>query len=145
QRLQADKQLALVPDLKALAGRVGKVHREAELRRALSEAIVRTACEHPKELYADLLPGLDSSNKVVLFDVIAALKKSPGKPKADDPGPYRALLTASMRLDPGNRWAVVELLRHWSGGRAFGAEGKNWKAELRDWGKWFAQAFPKER
>jgi putative heme-binding domain-containing protein len=145
QRLQNDRQPALMPELKALAGRIGKVHREAEVRQAISEAILRTACEHPKDHYADLVAGLSSANKVVLFDVIAALKKSPTRPKADDPRPYRALLLASSRLDPGNRWAVVELLRHWSGGRAFGAEANNWRPELAAWGKWFAQAFPKER
>jgi putative heme-binding domain-containing protein len=38
----------------------------------------------------------------------------------------------------------VELLRHWSDGRKFGAEDGDWKAELAAWSRWFGQAFPKE-
>ncbi len=145
QRLQRDREPALVADLKALTGRLGKVHREADVRRAVSEAILRTAIDRPKaDLYPDLLAGLNTPNKVLLFDVVAALKKSPIKPKADDAKAYRALILASRKLDPGNRWKAVEVLRHWSGGREFGSEKSDWKGELQSWGKWYVQAFPKE-
>jgi putative heme-binding domain-containing protein len=80
----------------------------------------------------------------VLFDVITALKMVPTKPKADEPAPYRAVLVAASRLDPGNRWRTVELLRHWSNDRQFGAARGDWKDELGSWSKWFVQNFPKE-
>jgi len=56
----------------------------------------------------------------------------------------RALLVAASRLDPGNRWKVVTLLRHWSGGRQFGSDEGQWQLELAAWARWFGQTFPKE-
>jgi putative heme-binding domain-containing protein len=91
-----------------------------------------------------LLRGLDSSNPLVLFDVIEALKHVPSQPRTDDPGPYRAVLVASARLDEKNRWKAVELLRHWSNDRQFSGEEGDWKAELTAWARWFSQTFPRE-
>jgi putative heme-binding domain-containing protein len=88
--------------------------------------------------------GLSSPNKLIVFDAIAALKKLDVKPKADDPVPFRAVLQASGKLDPGNRWQAVELLRHWTGDKQFGAEKGEWKGELQSWGRWFGQTFPRE-
>jgi putative heme-binding domain-containing protein len=147
QRLSTDRQADLLPDLKKLAAAVEKapIHRAQELRRALSEAILRTACAHPKaEAWTDLLEGLSSPNKLLVFDAILALKKIETKPKADDGKPYRALLLASARLDAGNKWKAVELLRHWSNNKQFGADQGQWKLELGAWSKWFGQTFPKE-
>jgi putative heme-binding domain-containing protein len=147
QRLQNERQAELLPELKALSARLDQaagLYRGAELRRAVGDAFVKTALRHPTpENYPYLLHGLTSPNKLVLFDVIEALQKSPLKPKADDAAPYRALLLAGRRLDEGNRWKVVELLRHWGGDKRFGAEEGDWKPELASWSKWFAQAFPK--
>ena len=44
----------------------------------------------------------------------------------------------------GNRWKAVELLRHWSSDRQFGAGEGQWKPELTAWSRWFGQAFPRE-
>jgi putative heme-binding domain-containing protein len=103
------------------------------------------ACEKPtKEAYPDLVGGLSSSNKVILFEAIVALRKIDGRPKPDDGKTYRALLMAAAKLDPNNRWKAVELLRHWSNDRRFGADEGQWQPELASWSRWFAQAFPKE-
>src|SRR5262249_15216659 len=91
-----------------------------------------------------VLAGLKSPNRQVLFDVIEGLKRSAEKPKADDPAPFRLALLASKNLDPGNRWKAVELLRHWTNNKQFGAEPGKWKDELTAWGRWFGQTFPKE-
>jgi putative heme-binding domain-containing protein len=145
QRLANDRQPELLPALKALASRIGGGHRAAERRRAVEEAILRTACEHPRKEYFDnLVRGLSSPSKLLVLDAVVALAKVDARPKPDDPAPYRAVLTAAGRLDPGNRWKAVELLRHWGKGRDFGAEPGEWRPELRAWGRWFAQTFPKE-
>ena len=38
----------------------------------------------------------------------------------------------------------MELLRHWTNDKQFGADDGDWKKELGSWSKWFGQAFPKE-
>jgi putative heme-binding domain-containing protein len=91
-----------------------------------------------------LVRGLNSTNSLVLFDVIDALRQVATKPKPDDPAPYRALLFASGHLSEANRWGAVKLLRHWSNDKQFGADEGDWQAELNAWSKWFAQTFPKE-
>ncbi|HKB41514.1 MAG TPA: HEAT repeat domain-containing protein [Gemmataceae bacterium] len=96
------------------------------------------------ENYRYILRGLESPNRQVLFDVIQALKKVTTKPKTDEAAPYRAVLVAASRLDAGNRWRAVELLRHWSNDKQFGARQGDWKEELGSWTKWFVQSFPKE-
>jgi putative heme-binding domain-containing protein len=112
---------------------------------AQSDAVVRALCACPSaENYSYLLHGLDSANKLVVLDCVEALKKTPTKPKPDDPAPYRAALLAARKLDEGNRWKAVQLLRHWSNNRQFGATDGAWKGELNNWGRWFAQSFPKE-
>jgi putative heme-binding domain-containing protein len=108
-------------------------------------AVARVLMRFPsEENFPYLVRGLDTQDKLMLLDLIEALKKTPARPKAEDPAPYRDLLLAAGRLDPGQRWAVVELLRHWSGGRQFGAEDGEWRPELSAWSRWFGQAFPKE-
>jgi putative heme-binding domain-containing protein len=91
-----------------------------------------------------LVRGLETSNPVVLFRVVEALKKVPTKPKPEDPAPYRALLKASSRLSAKDRWKVVELLRHWGNNKQFGADEGDWQTELASWFRWFGQTFPKE-
>jgi putative heme-binding domain-containing protein len=148
QRLQNDKQTELLPALGELARRLETAtvtYRRDELRRAVDDAIIKTAVQNPKaETYPFLLQGLSSPNKLVVYDAIEALKKVPTKPKADDPAPFRAVLLGSHRLDASNRWKAVELLRTWTGGKQFGADEGEWKKELGSWSKWFAQTFPKE-
>jgi putative heme-binding domain-containing protein len=91
-----------------------------------------------------LVAGLNSPDKLLLADLIRALKKCPAKPKPEDGASYRALLLASRRLDEKQRWEAVLLLRQWSNGRQFGADEGDWKTELTAWGRWYGQAFPKE-
>ncbi len=147
QVLQTDRQAELLPALRSLVAKLDekKLPRGPELRRHLEDAILRIAAEHPgPDTFADLLRGLSSPSKVIVFDAVGALRRAKTKPKPDDARAYRALLLAAGKLDPANRWQVVELLRHWSGDRQFGADRGQWKPELTAWGKWFAQAFPKE-
>ena len=91
-----------------------------------------------------VLRGLESPSKQVVYEVVTALKGAAFKPKAEDPAPFRAVLLASTRLDAGNRWSVVELLRHWTNDRQFGGKQGDWQGELGSWSRWFAQSFPKE-
>ncbi len=109
------------------------------------ETIILALLRFPTaENFPYLLRGLETTNKFLLQDVIETLAQCPARPRADDPGAWRQLLTAAGRLRPTQRWAVVVLLRHWSGGREFGAEQGEWKPELAAWNRWYAQAFPKE-
>jgi putative heme-binding domain-containing protein len=172
-RIIPEKQLPPLADLIALHGRLMKAagpqgnevktavvaalgrslspEAQAALRRigdtdpSQREAVVRSLLRWPTaENFPYLLRGLDSPNKVLLQDLIETLRKCSLKPKAEDPAPYRALLLASTRLDAGNRWKAVQLLRHWTGNRQFGADDGDWQPELAAWAKWFGQSFPKE-
>ncbi|MFN4261578.1 MAG: HEAT repeat domain-containing protein, partial [Gemmataceae bacterium] len=110
------------------------------------EVVARGLARFPTpENWPYLVQGLESNNPLILFDVIEALKKIDQKPKPEEGAPFRALLLASKRLDAQSRWRVVELLRHWTGGRQFGAEDGDAPTELASWSKWFAQSFPKEK
>lgn len=148
QRLQTDRQQELLKDLENLSQRIGsfyKPYRGVDLPQAVTTAILRTALQNPSaDNWPHLVRGLDTTNSLLLFDLIETLKKLPTKPKAEDPAPFRVLLTASDRLDERSRWQAVELLRHWTNGKQFGAEDRDWKAELPAWKKWFAQTFPQE-
>ncbi|HJT78930.1 MAG TPA: HEAT repeat domain-containing protein [Gemmataceae bacterium] len=149
QRLQADRPPELLPALHDLSGRLAKANaklfRLPELRAAVAEAESKIALEHPTaDNFPYLVRGLDSSNPVVLLDVIAALKKLPAKPKPEDGAAYRALLLAARRLDVKNRWQAVELLRRWSDGKQFGHDADEANQELDSWYRWYGQAFPKE-
>src|SRR5262249_24513767 len=109
------------------------------------DMVVRGLVRFPTaENWPYLVRGLESPNVLVVGEAMEALRKIPTKPKAEDAAPYRALLTAAGRLFDKNRWQAVQLLRHWSGGRHFGADDGDWKTELDAWLRWFAQAFPKE-
>jgi putative heme-binding domain-containing protein len=78
-------------------------------------------------------------------EMLDALKRCPVKPKPDDAAPFRAVLMASSKVPPQQKWLAVEVLRHWTGGKSFGGEKKSdWKPELASCGRWFAQSFPKE-
>src|SRR5262249_23066068 len=57
---------------------------------------------------------------------------------------YRLALLAARRLDAKSRWKAVELLRHWSNNRRFGADEGGAAEELTAWGRRFGQAVPKE-
>jgi putative heme-binding domain-containing protein len=148
QRLQSDLEPALLPDLKALAERIGDakgLFRGDELHQAVLDALVKTALRKPAEKnFPYLVQGLATPNPVLLPDVIEALQKLAAVPAKDDPVPYRLALLSVNRLSTVSRWQVVELLRHWAGGRRFGAENGDWQQELGSWAKWFTQAFPKE-
>lgn len=148
QRLQAEQRPELLPAVAELASRVAGakgLHRGDELRQALAEVLVRTTLRNPGPgSFNYLVQGLHSPNKLLLLEVVEALRKQSATPAKEDPAPYRALLLAAGRLDENSRWKVVQLLQHWSNGRKFGGEDGDWKVELGAWSKWFAQAFPKE-
>jgi putative heme-binding domain-containing protein len=110
----------------------------------LREAVARALARNPSpENFPYLLAGLQSGNQLVLVDVIDALAKVSAKPKAEEAAPFRALLVASEKVNPKQRWKVAELLRAWTN-RNFGAEKQDFKTELTAFSKWFAQTFPKE-
>ena len=59
------------------------------------EQVARSLASSPTvENIPYILSGLSSTNKLLVFDVLEALKKSPFKPKAEDPAPIRAVLLA---------------------------------------------------
>jgi putative heme-binding domain-containing protein len=111
----------------------------------LADTVARSLARFPtNENWPYLLKGLNSSSPLTLFDVIDGLIRDPQRPKADEPAPFRALLSASRHLDEKNRWKAVELLRHWTDNKKFGADDGDWKPELEAWTRWFGQSFPKE-
>jgi putative heme-binding domain-containing protein len=92
-----------------------------------------------------LLRGVAAASPQTINELLDALKKSPGKPKPDDPTAFRIVLQSAAKLQPPQKWKVIELLRSWTGGKSFGADKKEeWKSELSSWGRWYAQTFPKE-
>jgi len=149
QRQQADRDVTLLPDLNALADRLAKTkldYRADELKQAVQDAITQTALTDPsKETWAYLVSGLDSKNPLLRSQAMAALQTlKTEKPKIDNPAPFRALIAnIDKTTNPKEQWQGIELLRHWTG-RSFGAEPDQAKAELKFWGQWFGQTFPKE-
>ncbi|MCI0458783.1 MAG: HEAT repeat domain-containing protein, partial [Gemmataceae bacterium] len=148
QRLQTDGQPELLPDLKALNGRLAEklpAHRGKELKQAVADALTRIVLRNPAaDDWGLLVQSLGSKNPVLRGDALTGLRKLTVKPKVDDPAPYRALLRAGATLQtPEQRWEAVELLRQWSG-RTFGGSLKTVDRELQSWGRWFGQTFPKE-
>lgn len=113
----------------------------------LKNYIVRVLVKDPSAAnWPYLVQGLASTDKVLLVELVDALKKLPTKPKAEDGAPFRAVLVAASRFDDKeakNRWKMVELLRHW-GVRSFGADDGDSKPELMALAKWFGQMYPKE-
>lgn len=109
------------------------------------DAVAKALLKHPTpENWPYLVRGLQTSNPQLLTQVIQALRKSGIKPKPEDGAAFRHLLLASERLNPKQRWLVVELIRQWTG-KSFGADNPEmWKEELTAWSKWFAQSYPKE-
>jgi putative heme-binding domain-containing protein len=132
-------------------GKNPKPEAEAALRRIADKddsriaAIGQVLLRSPTvENWPYLVKGVDKANPPTLGNLIDGLKKSAVKPKADDPLPFRAVITASARLNEKDRWKAVELLRHWTNNKEFGADKGEWKPELTAWTKWFGQSFPKE-
>jgi putative heme-binding domain-containing protein len=135
--LAAAKQLPS-PAAQAALRRIG------DLDPAQAEAVARALADAPSpESEAYYLRGLESRSPVVCLACIRALRQLPTRPKPDDPRPFRAVLTATARLNLPDRKDSVELLRQWTGKRFTQADG-DWKDELESWGKWFAQNFPDE-
>jgi putative heme-binding domain-containing protein len=117
----------------------------ADLDESQRDRVLRTLAESPTARdWPYLLKGLESTQALTVNAAIGALKKISVRPKAEDPVPYRAAILAAAHLGGGNRWEIVRLLRHWTNGKQFGAEEEDWKTELTAWGRWYAQAFPKE-
>jgi putative heme-binding domain-containing protein len=121
------------------------LHKIADSDSAQRDLVARAVARAPSaENWPLLIRGLESTNPVLLQEIIDALKRVPTKPKDKDPAPYRAVLLASNRLPAPSRWKAVELLRHWSGDRQFGAAKGEWQPELQAWTRWFGQSFDKE-
>lgn len=108
---------------------------------AVAQALMKTPSA---ENWPYLVRGVEKANPPTLNNLIELLKKSKEKPKAEDPVPYRAVLSAAGRLQEKDRWKAVELLRLWSNNKQFGADTNEWKPELEAWTRWYGQSFPKE-
>lgn len=133
--------LARSPDPRAPEVLRGIGEHDASLRDTVARALSRRPTA---QSWNFLVHALESSSPVVLFDVIDGLRKIPTKPKADDAVPFRVALLAAGHLDERSRWKVVQLLRHWTDDKHFGADDGDWKPELAAWSKWFSQTFPLE-
>lgn len=151
KRLQLERQADMLPDLKALQKYLSTAKGtplQNELRQATDDAITQTAIYNPTPETMHLtLAGLSSKSPVVRFDALMALRKATTlKPKADDPGPFRALITALPTFgNDKEKWEAIELLRQWSG-RNFGAgKPEQWNQEHQQWALWYNQSFPKEK
>ena len=109
-------------------------------------AAIRVLARIPTpENYPYLIQALNLAPGATVTEFLDALKKNMHKPKAEDGKDYRAVLVSAAKLPADQKWKVVEVLRYWTNGRSFGGEKKtDWKSELASWGKWFAQAYPKE-
>jgi putative heme-binding domain-containing protein len=117
----------------------------AESDSAQRDVIARAVARAPSaDNWPLLVRGLESTNPVLLQEILDALKRVPTKPNDKDPAPYRAVLLASNHLPGPSRWKAVELLRHWSNDRQFGAAKGEWQPELQAWARWFGQTFDKE-
>jgi putative heme-binding domain-containing protein len=148
-RLQLEKQPELASDLVHLLTELKQgrpVFRQDELQQAALGALVHNATIQPNsEYWGALLAGLESSNPLVLAQALRLLRQaSELRPQKDDPGPYRAVLTAAARLrSVKDRAEAVALLRQWRG-PLFGDGPSKADVELRLWARWFRQTFPKE-
>ncbi|MFO0809754.1 MAG: HEAT repeat domain-containing protein [Gemmataceae bacterium] len=91
-----------------------------------------------------LIRALGSTNPLVVGEAFDALRTSDVKPKIDEPGPFRAALVGSKKLQARQKGKAIALLRHWTGGKKFGYETAQVNEELAAWGTWFNQSFPKE-
>jgi putative heme-binding domain-containing protein len=154
QRLQKDTSPPAVEVRRGLITALGKKttpEAQAALRAiadadpAQRDTVARSLLAAPTaENFAYLVNGLNTNDKLLIGDLVRALRKCPAKPKPEDAATYRALLLASRKLNDKDRWDAVELLRHWSNDKRFGADKGDWKTELTAWSKWYGQAFPKE-
>lgn len=107
--------------------------------------VARFLARHPEaENLPFILQGLTHAQAPVA-EFLDALKKNAGKPKPDDAKALRIVLESSRKLQGFQKWKAVEVLRHWTSGKSFGAEkDKEWKSELAAWSLWYVQTFPKE-
>jgi putative heme-binding domain-containing protein len=150
KRLQVHTEGALLPallqlqkELKSSKASAG----QAELVAAVNDAITQTAIANPT---ADTLhitiDGLSSKNPVLRYNALMGLRKSSLKPKAEEPGPFRAAILAAPTFSKDTeKWEAIVLLRQWTG-RNFGAQdAKQWQKEYEQWALWFNQSFPQER
>jgi putative heme-binding domain-containing protein len=108
-------------------------------RAAVGKALLKNATQ---ENLPYVVHALTAGNAGTLIDAVNGLLKSSGKPKPEDGASFRSLLMASTKIDEKNRWKVVQLLRHWTSNKQFGAKEGDWKAELASWSRWFNQSYP---
>ena len=129
-----------LPDAEAQAA----MRQLAEETPELLEGVARELARFPSvDNFACLVRGLTVPSPLVAARCLQAIAQIKHKPKAEEAGTFRAVLTAAARVDPGERWKAVALLRAWTGKR-FHPEDGNWQAELPAWGRWFSQTFPDE-
>ncbi len=125
--LEAQRELRIIGDA------------DPSQRAAVGKALVNNPI--PENL-PYVIRALDVGNAASLLDLVNGLLKNPAKPKPEDGPAFRSLMAASTKLDDKQRWKVVQVLRHWTNNRQFGAKDGDWKTELASWSKWFNQSYP---
>ena len=91
-----------------------------------------------------LVRGVDKATPPTLINLIDVAEEIADQAEGRGPGAVSRGATGQRRLNEKDRWKVVELLRHWSNDKQFGADKGEWKPELTAWSRWYGQAFPKE-
>jgi putative heme-binding domain-containing protein len=149
KRLQIDRDPDMMQALTDLQDRLkdDKDIKVKELKTAVADAITQTAIANPTPETIHLnFAGLASKNPVLRYNALIGLRKATAlKPKADDPGPFRAVIQATPTFGKDEeKWEAILLLRQWTD-RGFGASAaKQWQKEHEQWALWFNQSFPKE-
>jgi putative heme-binding domain-containing protein len=150
KRLQLERSADMLPDLKSLQKRLltaKGVPLANELRQAVDDAITQTVVFNPTPETMHLtIAGIGSKNPVIRFEALMSLRKATAlKPKADDAGPFRTVISAVPTFgNDKEKWEAIQLLRQWTG-RSFGAQKEEqWTKEHQQWALWYNQTFPKE-
>jgi putative membrane-bound dehydrogenase-like protein len=134
-------------DVLLALGRTGRAEAEAVLLKQyeqnageLRDVTVRALANFQNARNWDIfVRSLDSQNKETVRAALHGLSGIEQKP--DGPAPYRAAIHATTRLGDQTSWDGIVLLRQWSG-KHFGHKRSEWRAELAQWQKWYADTYP---
>jgi putative membrane-bound dehydrogenase-like protein len=144
--LQSPEPAIPAADVLRALGRTGRAEAEAILLRTyernepLRDAAVQALGNFQNARNWPLLVrALDSKDNATALAALRALQGIDQKP--DGPAPYRAAIQAGIRLGENGGWDAVLLARQWAG-KHFGHKRNQWKAELDQWQKWYAEKFP---
>ncbi len=110
--------------------------REPEYR----DPVAMSLAQHPGgENWPYLVDALKTAGGVMAQDILTALVAVPQRPS--DAAPYRNVILAGLRLGDQGADGAINLLAHWNGQAASGANA-DWRTELARWQQWYAGQFP---